>query len=216
MIVVIGGQKGGTGKSMTAANLAVQSVRAKFKTLLIDADPQSTASDWATIRNSTDLPHVLCIQRRGTALAKDIAAFSKDYDVIIVDCDGRSSESQISALMVADISLVVLRAAAADMWTLDVVQKMRDLVVPINPDLKTLVVFNQAATNANDSDFSLAVNSLKESYPDLEVFPYPIKSRKGFANAFGFGQGISENNEKTDSVSMGVIEINRLFKNLFK
>ena len=215
MIIVVGGQKGGTGKSSTATNLAVMSVNAKYKTLLIDADPQSSASDWASVRSETNLPHVLCVQRRGTSLAKDIAAFSKDYDVVIVDCDGRSSEGQVAALTVADVALIVVRPAAVDMWTFDTMQQIHNLIAPVNPELKTLIVFNQVATTANDADFSIASNVVKENYPDFELFPYPIKSRKGFANAFAVGRGIMESEEKGTSVESGVIEIRRLFKHIF-
>ena len=50
MIVVVGGIKGGSGKTTVATNLAV--MRAKIADLLlIDADDQETASDFTILRN---------------------------------------------------------------------------------------------------------------------------------------------------------------------
>ena len=43
-ILVVGGIKGGIGKSTVAANLAVLAARAGPDVLLIDADPQETTA----------------------------------------------------------------------------------------------------------------------------------------------------------------------------
>ena len=45
MIVLIGGEKGGTGKTTIATSLAGRDV------LLIDTDPQGSANYWAQSRN---------------------------------------------------------------------------------------------------------------------------------------------------------------------
>ncbi|UWW97574.1 MAG: AAA family ATPase (plasmid) [Candidatus Cardinium sp.] len=53
MIYVIGGIKGGSGKSTISTNLAVLMAK-KFKDiLLIDADDQQTASDFTVFRSET-------------------------------------------------------------------------------------------------------------------------------------------------------------------
>ncbi len=45
-IVIITNQKGGAGKTNAAVHLAGTAVRRQFKTLLIDADKQGTATRW--------------------------------------------------------------------------------------------------------------------------------------------------------------------------
>ena len=51
MIVVVGGIKGGSGKTTVATNLAIiQAVNGR-DVLLIDADDQETASDFTVLRN---------------------------------------------------------------------------------------------------------------------------------------------------------------------
>lgn len=49
-VLTISGQKGGSGKSVTAVNLAVSLAVYKKKILLVDCDPQGSATQWSGIK----------------------------------------------------------------------------------------------------------------------------------------------------------------------
>ncbi len=51
MITVVGGTKGGSGKSTVATNLAVMLSLAGRDVLLVDADDQETSKDFTSLRN---------------------------------------------------------------------------------------------------------------------------------------------------------------------
>jgi len=51
MIVLVGGEKGGVGKTTLAVNLAAMRARTGHDVLLVDADKQASANLWASIRN---------------------------------------------------------------------------------------------------------------------------------------------------------------------
>ena len=50
MIILIGGEKGGSGKSCLAQNLAVYLQQSGRDVLLVGAAPQGTSTDWAKER----------------------------------------------------------------------------------------------------------------------------------------------------------------------
>ena len=53
MIVLIGGEKGGTGKTTLATNLAQMRAARGHDVLLVDTDKQESASSWASLRATT-------------------------------------------------------------------------------------------------------------------------------------------------------------------
>ena len=52
MIIAVINQKGGAGKTTIALNLAAALAAEGKRVLLVDADPQQTAQDWAAVRLS--------------------------------------------------------------------------------------------------------------------------------------------------------------------
>jgi len=66
--VSIIGQKGGTGKTVVAIGLAVAAVRAGMATVLIDLDPQATASKWKD-RREDENPAVVSAQSKQVPIA---------------------------------------------------------------------------------------------------------------------------------------------------
>jgi len=51
MIISLLNQKGGVGKTTLAVNVAAQLARQGHKVLLIDADKQGSAGNWASLRD---------------------------------------------------------------------------------------------------------------------------------------------------------------------
>ena len=78
MIIVVGGIKGGAGKSTIAANLAVRRAT-EHNVLLVDGDDQETTALWASTRsaNFPEKSHNLtCIQIRGRAARDEVLKLS--------------------------------------------------------------------------------------------------------------------------------------------
>ncbi len=58
MVILIGGEKGGTGKTTIATNLAALRALAGHDVLLVDTDSQGSASYWASSRDEAGISHV--------------------------------------------------------------------------------------------------------------------------------------------------------------
>ena len=105
MIVVVGGIKGGSGKSTIAANLAVARAT-KHQVLLIDGDDQESTTAWFSQRRATHpnlSPNLTFAQITGKTARERILKLSQHHDATIIDVGGRDTTTQRAALSVADL-----------------------------------------------------------------------------------------------------------------
>ena len=84
MILLLGGEKGGSGKSCLAQNLAVWIKARGGDVLLLDADPQGTTADWAAERNDQgDLPPIRGLGSNGT---ENQRKHELEFALLVCDC----------------------------------------------------------------------------------------------------------------------------------
>ena len=114
MILAVVNQKGGAGKTTIALNLAAAIAAGGKRVLLIDADPQQTAQDWAAIRREPLPFQVIGLAK--PVLHRDLPAMTADYDAIIIDGAPRSYEVARSAIAAADMILIPVQPSGADFW----------------------------------------------------------------------------------------------------
>ena len=89
MIVLLGGEKGGTGKSTMATNLAAIHAINGNDVILVDADKQASSAAWAALRDENGLtPRVPCVQKLGKTLHVEVKELERRYQTVIVDCGG--------------------------------------------------------------------------------------------------------------------------------
>ncbi|HNB20090.1 MAG TPA: AAA family ATPase [Agitococcus sp.] len=146
MILLVGGEKGGSGKSCLAQNIAVYLQHRQKDVLLLDADPQGTTTDWAKEREENDgLTNLPCVQASGNIrqILKDLA---KRYQVIVVDAGGQDSEALRSAMTVATHLLLPFRPKRRDLKTLVHVSQLVKLAKAVNPDMLVRGVITQCPT----------------------------------------------------------------------
>lgn len=190
MILVVGGIKGGSGKSTIATNLTVIMASTCKKVLLVDADDQRSSSDWAEHRENLGVPTSwVTIQLLGAKIHSQLQRMKNDYDYIIVDTGGRDTTSQRSALTVADMFLAPFQPRSLDVWTVGKVTSLINEIRTVNPDLKAFAIINRADPQGIDNQDSAEI--LKES-DGIIYLENQIGQRKAFANAAAEGLGVIE------------------------
>lgn len=144
MILLVGAEKGGTGKTTLAVNLAVLRSKQEFDVLLLDADPQRSMSFWAGIRDQ-EAPNrsLTCLQKTGD-LRSTVQNLVAKFDDLIIDTGGRDSEELRSALLVADRLLIPVKPSQYDLWSLAKMVNLVEDARAFNRDLKAMVVISQA------------------------------------------------------------------------
>ena len=163
LCIAVASQKGGTGKTTLALNLAA-GLQRRAATLVLDADPQGSISQWAALAGEgIRLPTVQpvppgevqgCIERG-----------ARHHRYVVVDCPPTLQTPDVHEVFAgADVVLVPVQPSPLDLWaSADIVAALR-AARNRNPRLKAYVVLNQL-----DKRNTLS-NSMHEALAELE-FP---------------------------------------------
>jgi chromosome partitioning protein len=203
MITVVGGIKGGSGKTTIATNLAV--MRSEHtKVLLVDADEQKSAWDWSQQRDHLMTPvlnpskpiiskgpesHLsfVTVCMSGKAIYSNLLKMKDDYDDIIVDTGGRDTTSQRAAISVADNLILPFKPSSIDIWTMVPIKSILDEC--LNHRLKVYAIISQADAKGKDNEEAIGILG---DFQNVTILKCMIGSRKAFRNAAAEGMGVIE------------------------
>src|SRR5665213_3447551 len=103
--VAIVSQKGGAGKTTLAIHLAAAGAASKLVTLIVDADPQATASRWGQWRGGIDPEVIDCASP--PLLPKKLAeAAALGAELAVIDTPPHADSMAAAACRAADILLI--------------------------------------------------------------------------------------------------------------
>lgn len=115
--VAVLNEKGGSGKTTIATNLASAWQRDAYRVLLVDVDPQATALDWSAF-GDTDVT-VVTIGRGN--LDRDLRRVSDSFDLAVIDGAPRMTKLTAASVHVSDLVLIPVRPSAPDIWSAETV-----------------------------------------------------------------------------------------------
>jgi chromosome partitioning protein len=184
-------QKGGSGKTTLSMQLAGTLARRGNKVLVVDADPQGTATRWAaTAEDDKPFPaSVVGLSAASGKVHREVKKFIDDYDYIIIDCPpAADSPVPQSALLIADLALVPIIPSPLDMWAAVGIRQVIQNVSEINENLKARLVLNQCQSNT-----SLAKEAL-EILPEfgIDLCKTYIHHRQVYRQSAVFGQTVHD------------------------
>ena len=212
MIVLIGGEKGGTGKTTLAIHLAALRAAAGSDLLLVDTDRQGSASSWCAVRDEEGkTPRVACVQKFGKGLGADIRAMAAKYRDIVIDAGGRDSVELRAAMTVADLLYIPIQASQFDVWTLDAMNGLVEQAQAINEKLRAFAVLNRASTNPSVKEVEDARGALAD-YENLRPARAVIRDRISFRKAAREGCTVGE---LPDRDPKAIAEIQTLYEEVF-
>lgn len=215
MIILIGGEKGGAGKSTLAVNLAAKATTEGQDVLLVDADQQASANLWSQIRQQEGIePEVACIQKQGSGLGRELQRLEERYDVIIIDAGGRDSVELRSALVVSDRALFPLRPSLFDAATLARLELLNEQARGLNGELRSTVVINAASPNARSREVP-QLRAVVDGYEGLDVAEAVVRDRVAFRRSIQEGRGVLEIEAVTASDRHAVEELAVLYGEVF-
>src|SRR5919112_585517 len=190
-IIAVVNQKGGSGKTTLSMQLAGSLARRGGKVLVVDADPQGTATRWAaSAEDERPFPaSVVGLSAASTKVHREVKKFVDDYHYIIIDCPpAADSPVPQSALLVADLALVPIIPSPLDMWAAVGIREVIANVGDINEDLAARLVINQCQPNT-----TLAKEAL-EVLPEfgIDLCKTYMHQRQVFRQSAVFGQTVHD------------------------
>jgi len=213
MIILIGGEKGGPGKTTIATNLAVLRMQENNDVLLIDTDRQPTANYWCSLREDKNVqPRITSIQKYDKAVRTEVLELSKKYTDIIIDAGGRDSPELRGSLLVCDKAIFPLRPSQFDLWTLGRLNQLVELALEINENLKAYIVINQASPNPAVKEVEEMKQFLSE-FENIKLLNTVICERIVFRRAALNGMAVTEYEPEDPKATK---EINSLYKEIFE
>ena len=176
-IIAVINQKGGTGKTTLALNLAAGLAR-RGSTHLVDADPQRSISQWVGMALDGDgLPPVA---HPGSDPRATIAQLARTHRYVVVDCPPAAQGDVVtSVLRSVHVALIPVLPSPIDLWaSVDMAAAVGE-ARRLNPGLCACLVLNQLESR---NALSRAMREAVAEF-DLPVLQAGMQRRAAYRSA---------------------------------
>ncbi len=182
-VITIAQQKGGSGKTTLAVNLAIAYAKRGLRVALLDTDPQGSLGRWfLTRREKLGDPGVDLSTASAWGVSYECEKLRRINDLVIVDTPPKVDADLRPALREADLVLIPVAASHVDLWATDGVM---DLAA--RERARTLVVLNRSKANTRLSqdvaDAAAQLGAVAENR---------LGHRVAYAETLGLGLSVSD------------------------
>jgi chromosome partitioning protein len=185
-VIAILNQKGGVGKTTLAVHIATALARKGCTVLLLDADPQGSALDWAAARHGEPLFPVVGLPKG--SIHKELPALAGNFDYVIIDGPPRVYNVAQSAIMASDLVLVPVQPSPYDVWAAKEIIDLLNEAAVYKPSIRKAFVINRKIAN---TAIGRDVTEALSEYP-IPVLQTAICQRVAFAESATKGLTVYE------------------------
>ncbi len=185
--IAIISQKGGAGKTTMAIHLATAASAAGYVSLLVDTDPQATASRWSQWRQKglkSGEPEVIDCASPPLLSKKLASAGALGAELVVIDTPPHADSMAAAACRAADLILIPCRPRAFD---LDAIQTTADLVKTSGKPAYVLFTAGPQRAPILYKEAAELVMSF-----GLKVAPAALSERAAYHHATGDGKTAQE------------------------
>jgi chromosome partitioning protein len=194
MIIEIGNEKGGVGKSTYAINLSSYLAQQGHSVVLVDTDSQKTSSRWGELRSHHSLEHKFVIVDKSVDPTEHIRKLSETYDAVVVDVGARDYARLSDLAKIVDLWIAPTRVGQGD---LESTVELAYAFEKANRNHKSgkipLIISPNAVPGAwNSTEGEDAIEVLREALPNVPVTSTLVRDRKVWRDAHKLGRSIFE------------------------
>ncbi|WP_108261938.1 ParA family partition ATPase [Mangrovicoccus ximenensis] len=183
--ITVAQQKGGSGKTTLAVNLAVEFWKRGHTVAVLDTDPQGSLGRWYMARREAMNGEAGLEFATASAwgVSYELEKLLKHNEIVVVDTPPKVDSDLRPAMRASDLVVVPVAVSQVDVWATESVLEMAQ-----RERRKTLLVLNRAAPRAKlTADISSRIQELDS--PAAETM---LNNRVIYAEVLGEGQGVVE------------------------
>jgi len=182
-IITVAQQKGGSGKTTLAANLAVAWAREGLRVALLDTDPQGSLGRWFMTRVERGAPGLEFSTASAWGVEWEADKLARAHDIVLVDTPAKADADLRPALRAASLVLVPVSASHVDLWATEGV-----IDLARREERTALLVLNRMRPRTRLAS-EVAVKSRELGVGVAEAH---VVNRVSYAETMGRGMGVAE------------------------
>ena len=184
VVITVAQQKGGTGKTTLAANIAAAFAPSR-RVALLDVDPQKSLRRWHSLRRERleQAAALAFCDVSGWRLPAELERLKRDHDMVLIDSPPQLDTDARVAIRAADIVLVPIQPSLPDVWAAE-----STLRLAADERRQAHLMFNRTPPASKLRDAITADVTGRR----LPLLRSTLGNRAGFAHAFAAGLGVTE------------------------
>ena len=193
-VITIAQQKGGTGKTTLAVNLALAFIKYhNLKVAIIDTDPQGSLGKWYIIRSEKNISNNNLTFKTESIWGAQYESknLKQDHDVIIIDTPPKIESDARPAIEAADLVLIPVAPSHVDFWATEAI-----IEIAKKAKRKILIQINRA--NHRSKLISKTYEYIKSI--NISATKTLIGHRQIFIASMGEGKTVVEKQRKSKAV----------------
>lgn len=215
LVMTVFNEKGGSGKTTTACQIAGTLGIRGYDVLVADLDPQQTAAAWLAMQGGSNFKATIWPGfRYGAKVYEEIEKLSKKYDVIVADCaPSVEQDTTWGMLLISDLALIPTKLSPPDMAALPSAKRLvKRAAEQLGSAITTRVLANATRMHITDDKEFFAQLQEDAQIPPLSV---TLGDRKAYSRSMLYGataHAVKGGEDATREIEAVVDAVSKLLK----